>query len=319
MRIIFFALVLIGAHQAFSQQNNDEFYTISEKIENLLRYKAKNTTQLRTLLKELKEHSTSNESSYNQIKRRVDNVLFPLEIKLVRSDVYNHNYREAVKKTESLKSSHSYDYRIQKLEKYVDRKVFKYCKKEMMKERPYLVSIEPLISFLTQETTIEDGSFRLNNLQPSYSLGIYARVNNKIKTQTTKRTRYNYSQIGLKAEYRDTSYRIVTDTAYNKLSPYTNLQLSFLIRKTLGFDFGYVIYNDKAKEDNLYSFTLSFYIPIRFVSLGINGRVLSDFNQESPSLLQFGGSLKLNLGCFKNYTLRDREETQARVLKYKGN
>ncbi|MEJ6776295.1 MAG: hypothetical protein QNK85_03090 [Crocinitomicaceae bacterium] len=53
--IIFFALILIGAHQAFSQQNNDKFYTISEKIESLLRCKAKNTIQLRALLYASKE------------------------------------------------------------------------------------------------------------------------------------------------------------------------------------------------------------------------------------------------------------------------
>ena len=83
MKSLVIFLLLIFAHQVVVQQENGEFYAISEKIENLLRYKHKSTTQLKTLLVELKEYSAGNESSYDQIKRRVENVLFPIEIKLV--------------------------------------------------------------------------------------------------------------------------------------------------------------------------------------------------------------------------------------------
>lgn len=93
MKSLVIFLLLIFAHQVVGQQENGEFYAISEKIENLLRYKHKSTTQLKTLLVELKEYSAGNESSYDQIKRRVENVLFPIEIKLVRSDIYNRNYK----------------------------------------------------------------------------------------------------------------------------------------------------------------------------------------------------------------------------------
>jgi hypothetical protein len=309
-----FLLFLVLNFSVFSQTNR--FYEISDKIENLLKYKEKSPSQLRSLLSELKNNSSSNESAYKQVQKRVNEYLLPIEIKLARSDVYNKKYKDAVVKMRELKVNYPYERNIERLEGYIDRKIYSYHKRNMMNQKSSWFTLEPSISMYTSEVRI--GDFQgVSNLNPTYGLGMYVKFNKRKKYSSSSKPNFAFSQIGVKLDYRDTTYTLMRDTSFISMNPYINYQLSFLYRKTLGLDAGLVSYiSNSANIKNNYSLTGSFYIPMKFLSLGINARMITDFKSSKP-LFQLGGTLKFNFGLYKPFSRRDREEVKSQVFKFK--
>ena len=320
MRTPFFLLlfIFIPLVSIFSQDNTVKFNTISEQIEKLLRYKEKSSTQLRILLKDLESYSQNNKNEFIQIQQRVNSYLLPIEIKLIRSDIYRKKYRNAVDQTKQIKLNYSYSTEIEKLDKYLDRKLYSNYKNLMIQQKPSLFSLEPSLSLYTQERLIDDVT-KISNLNPVYGLGLYYKFKNEKKENSSKIPRFSFSQIGLKFDYRDNSYSISKDSEYLDVYSYLNSQISFLYRKTLGLDVGVIQYMDlmeKGKTD--YSMTASLYIPIRFFSLGAHARVISDLNLTQPTI-QIGTSLKFNIGIYKPYSSSDKDEVKSQIIKFKEN
>lgn len=309
-------LVLFTSLQFQTIAQNTNFEITTEKIEKLLRYKQKSPVQLRLLLQELKQNSKGNETKYNQIKSRVDLVLIPLDIKIARSDVYNKKYEEATRKLKEIKINYSFNNDIDRLESYIDNKLFSYHKGKMLRHKPYWFSLEPSCSFYSSEVLFKDFN-KAVNLNPVYGLGVYYRTKNKKKLSTLERTNYSYSQIGFKIDFRDTNYRIMKDSSFTGVLPYFNSQLSLIYRKTLGLDLGVISYSDlSAQAKTNYSLTTSFFIPMGYFSLGLNARLISDLKSTNPAF-QVGGTFKMNLGLYKPFSFRDREEIKSQVLKFK--
>ena len=321
MRLLFTLILLFHAIFSISQNNQAKFNETSEKIETLLKYKDKSPSQLRSLLKELESYSFNNPNEFNHIKKRVDSYLLPLEIRLIRSDVYNRKYRNAVDQTKQIKMNYSYSSEIQKLDKYLDRKLYSYHKNLMIQQKSSWFSLEPSLSCFTQERLLNDiaETTEISNLNPVYGLGFYVKFNKKKKENSGRIARYSFSQIGLKLDYRDNGYILLKDSAFVAVNPYINSQISFLYRKTLGLDAGVLQYvNSLGNLKINYSLTASFFIPIRIVSLGAHARIISDLTSNQPSL-QIGASLKFNLGIYKPFSLRDKEEVKSQVFKFKEN
>lgn len=311
---LFFCSISIGAQT----NKSDDCNKIITQIEKLLQYKDKSPNQLRSLMSELKSCLGEENKIYNQLSIRVSGHLLPIDIKLVKSDIYNKRYEEGVKKIPELKLHYPYSAEITKLEKFVDKKIFSNYKKKVLREKPSYISIEPSFSFSTSEQLV-DGFSQINTsiIHPTYGISIYGKFNQKPKVQSnTKPTIFSYSQIGFKIEFRDAKSFLFTEDP-NQNSTYgnfTNLQLSLLLRKCLGFDFGYVMYENKysAERGNQYSGALNFYIPIRFISIGASAKVMSDFKDEHNLLFSVG--TKLNLGLFKIFSKGDREEIDTKIL-----
>ncbi len=318
MRILFTLILLFHAVFSFSQNNKEKFNVTSEKIETLLKYKDKSPSQLRSLLKELESYSNNNVNEFNQIKKRVNSYLLPMEIKLIRSDVYNKKYRNAVDQTKQIKINYSYSSEIEKLDKYLDRKLYGYHKNLMIQQKSSWFSLEPSLSFYTQEKLLNDIT-EISNLNPVYGLGFYVKFNKKKKENSGRIARFSFSQIGIKLDYRDNGYNLLKDSTYIAVNPYINSQISFLYRKTLGLDAGVLQYvNSLGNVKTNYSLTASFFIPIRFVSLGAHARIISDLTSTQPTV-QLGASVKFNIGIYKPYSLRDKEEIKSQVFKFKEN
>ncbi|MFM7681246.1 MAG: hypothetical protein ACKO7P_00670 [Bacteroidota bacterium] len=309
-------LVFFTTLQFQTSAQNTNFEITTEKIENLLRYKQKSPVQLRLLLQELKQYSKGNETRYNQIKSRVDLVLIPLDIKIARSDVYNKKYEDATRKLKEIKINYSFNSDIERLESYLDNKFFSFCKGKMLRHKPFWFSLEPSYSLYSSEVSIKNFN-KAVNLNPVYGLGLYFRTKNRKKLSTLERTNYSYSQIGFKIDFRDTNYRFMKDTTFTGVLPYFNSQLSLIYRKTLGLDLGVISYSDKAAQAKTnYSLTTSFFIPMGYFSLGLNARLISDLKSTNP-VFQVGGTFKLNLGLYRPFSFRDREEIKSQVLKFK--
>lgn len=307
------ALLIIG-NSVLGQTSSELFFDKANKIENLLRYKSKSPSQLRTLLNELKTYSAGNEKSYELIKNRVNNYLLPIEIKLSRSDIYNKRFSDAVLKTRQIKAGYPYNKSIEKLELYLDKKLYKYFKGDLMSDRSSWFTLEPSIAFYSQE--VESKKFKdIVNVNPVYGLGFYYKFNKEEKRNANLKSIFTYNQIGIKIDYRDTNYRSFTNSAYTPRDPYFNTQLSFIYKRTLGLDFGF-LGKSFGMNQKQYSITGSFYIPLGAASLGFNSRIITDFNSTIP-LIQFGGTFKLNIGMYKSFTKRDVEEINVRVMKFK--
>ena len=312
--LFFVSLFTFFSFSGFSQTG--KFYETSEKIENLLKYKEKSPSQLRLLLSELKNYSSGNEASYNQLKMRVNKYLMPIEIKLARSDVYNRKFKDAVDKTKEIKLNYAYDKDIEKLEGYVDRKLFTYHKRTMLNHKSSWFSLEPSLAMYTNEVDMKDFT-EVVNLNPVYGLGFYVKFNKKKKSSSEKKTNFSFSQLGVKVDYKDINYTLLKDTSAFLRGSYFNYQFSFLYRKTLGLDAGVVSYSSNmGNVKNNYSVTGSFFIPLDFMSIGLNARLISDFTSTNP-LFQLGGTLKFNIGIYKPFSLRDREEVKSQVFKFK--
>lgn len=318
MRILFTLILLFNAVYSFSQNNKEKFNVTSEKIETLLKYKDKSPSQLRSLLKELESYSNNNTIEFNQIKKRVNGYLLPLEIKLIRSDVYNKKYRNAIDQTKQIKFYYAYSSEIEKLDKYLDKKLYSYHKNLMINQKPSWFSLEPSMAFYTQEKLLYDIN-TISNLNPVYGLGLYVKFKNRKKENSGRIARFSFSQIGLKLDYRDNINGVLRDSAYLTGNSYFNSQISFLYRKTLGIDAGVLKYmNSPVNLKTTYSVTASFFIPIRFVSFGAHARFISDLSSTQPTV-QLGASVKFNIGIYKPYSRRAKEEVKSQVLKFKEN
>lgn len=296
-------------------QNSEEtFFEIAEKLEGLLKYRDKNTAQLRELLIELEKYSEGNKSSYELLKNRCDGYILPIEIKLVRSDVFNKKFKDAVQKTKALKAYYPFKEDINNLETYVDKKIYRYEKKEFLNLKSTILSVEPSFGIFSQEVSAKELN-SLSNLYPIYGLALYAKIGIKSKDLYSSKPMFSYSQVGLKLEYRDTTYRLMPNDSIVRASPFLNTQLSFLIRKCIGFDFGILSYSSSTLPTH-YSFSASFFIPMKYLSLGFNSRLLTDFEAPVP-MIQFGTTLKFNFGLYRPYLMRDKEEVKTRVIKFK--
>ena len=314
LHIIVALFSLFFSQQTFAQSSN--FIETSEKIENLLRYKEKSPTQLRGLMLELSKYKNGNESDYALLKSRVDHVLLPIDIKYARSDIYNKKYREAVLKMNTIKENYTYDKNIEKLEDYLDRKLFSFKKRTLLKTKPTWFSLEPSISMYTSEVNLKSMT-DIRNVNPVYGLGFYVKLNNTEKSTNDGKSNFQFSQLGLKMDYRDPNYTYLKDTSFTSNSPYFNTQLSFIYRKTLGFDAGLMSFSNSPGDfSNLYSFTGSVYIPMSFISIGVNARIITDFMSTNP-LFQMGATLKFNFGLYKSFSSRDKEEIRSQVMKFK--
>ena len=152
-------------------------------------------------------------------------------------------------------------------------------------------------------------------MHPIYGLAFYAKIGIKSKGSYSTKPKFSYSQVGLKLEYRDTNYRLIPDNTIVRASPFFHTQLSFLIRKCIGFDIGILSYSSHTLPTN-YSFSTSFFIPMGYFSLGFNSRLLTDFKTSVP-MIQFGTTLKFNFGLYRPYLKKDKEEVKTRVIKFK--
>lgn len=316
-KLLFLYLILIFySLQLQSQTNrNDDCNKIINQVEKLLLYKDKSPSQLRSLMSELKACLGEENQIYKQLNIRVKGNLLPIDIKLVKSDIYNKRYREGVRKIPQLKLHYPYSDEITKLEKYVDKRIFSNYKKEVLRKKPSHISIEPSFSLSTVEERI-DGFDEINTtvIHPVYGISVSAKFNQKSKFESsTKPTRFSYSQIGFKIEYRDAQTFLFSDISSpnSYYGNFTNFQLSLLLRKCLGFDFGYLKYQNNTLV-NRYTGALNFYIPIRFISIGASAKLISDFRDNHD--VQFSLGTKLNLGLFKIFSKGDREEINTKIL-----
>ena len=317
--LIFTCIFLFGTSINAQTKNVDDCNKIINQIEKLLLYKEKSPNQLRSLMTDLKFCLGEENQVYNQLNIRVNGNLLPIDIKLVKSDIYNKRFIEGAKKVPKLKLQYSYNEEITKLEKFVDKKIFSSYKKNVLRKKPSYMSIEPSFSLSTSEQKI-DGFNKVNTsiIYPIFGIAVYGKFNQKSKSESiSKATRYSYSQVGIKIEYRDSKTILFSEsqTNSNVYDDYGTIQLSLLIRKCLGIDLGILNYRDNGQlliSNQQYTGALSLFIPIHFISFGVSSKLITDL--KSDHSIQFALGTKINIGFFKLFTKADREEINTKIM-----
>jgi len=312
-------IILLAISLNINAQDIAKPKAIISQIETLLKYREKSPTQLRTLLIELKKHIPENSTEYQQLKIRVDKYLLPIDIKLVRSDIYNKNFRRAIEQTQTIKLNNPYNKTIENLEIYLDKKLYRHLKQEFLSDKPSIFSIEPSISLISQEVRFNEFS-ELGNMNTLYSLGFYYKFKNEMLNNYKNKPTFKYSQVGLKFDYRDTLNKFFTMAKNPHNSPYINGQLSFIFNRFFEFDLGVLKYNGKSaipNQSSMYTANIGIHIPGNTFSIGVHSKFISDLNDTNP-FVQLGASIKFNIGVYKLYTTRDKEEIKSQVLKMKN-
>ena len=122
-----------------------------------------------------------------------------------------------------------------------------------------------------------------------YGLGLYKVFNVHESYRRGFKKKFAYSQIGLKLDYFNGTGQSINEEV---TLGYINPQVSFIANRSLGLDIGYALIQKTTLpvEKGLCSFNLYAEFPVDFLSLGLNARVLTDFNEVNH--IQYGLSLK---------------------------
>ncbi|MEY3079080.1 MAG: hypothetical protein RL086_233 [Bacteroidota bacterium] len=290
-----------------------KFYLICDKIEKLLSYKTVSGEQLKSYMGQLKGLNDIDPSRHSKIKNNTDSRLLEYDLKLIRSDVYNKNYTKVLSEIPMLKLTYDRRRRIESFEREIDRKMYRYFKKDLLTSRPRLYNFEASLLLMSPPTKLNNINSNYYNLNLNYSMAIYRRFGIKPKN---KLGNFKYSIIGLKFDYLDSKQTINSNDSsiYPRNYTFFNPQLSLGIRKFLYFDLGYVSHNGDLKP-SLYSSSISLFLPLGYFSFGINAKYLTDFNQSS--LLMTGVGIKFNFGLIKKFNSNDKNEIQTSILKLK--
>lgn len=312
IRTTFLALTffLLGALSTYAQ-TAPSFTDVAQQIERLLQYKDKSPTELRKLLGQLERLSTGNELAFKQIKMQVDHYLLPLEIKSIKSTIYNEDYQAANSALNNLKKNYTYSKDIDKLEKSLNASMFKYYKRIILKDIHPRLSLEPSYTWYSQDYTLEGiDEFEFVNFTPVYSLGLnyHFRFRESISAGNSS---YNYSQIGIRYEFRDDAHLYYPLNPSSSNTPDQNLVFTTLWGQFLGVDFG--MYQNL--QTPLYNGTLSVNIPLGGLSIGAHARVITDFNQDPT--VQLGASARLTFKFFRPFNSKHKEEIEMRILRFK--
>jgi len=290
-----------------------KFNLLINKIEKLIEYKTISGEQLKNYMSQLNDLKDVDPNKFYKLKASTDKRLLDYEMKMIKSDIYNKNYTKALKEIPILKSSYDRSRKIESFERGIDRKIYKQLKNDLLENRPRLYNIEQSVFLMSPAKNINNYLSNNYNLNLNYSIGIYRRLNIKPKSKLGK---FKYSTIGIKFDYLDSKQTFNNNDSliYERNNTFINYQLSFGIRKFIFIDLGYLSFINNSNS-NLYSGSLSFYIPFGYVSFGLNAKYLTDFKENYN--LMTGVGIKFNFGLKKKFNSNDKNEIETSILKLK--
>lgn len=307
-------LFFLSAYPSFCQTSGSgDFQEIAQQIERLLQYRDKSPTELQTLLNRLERVSNGNELMFKQIKLQVEHYLLPLELKSIKSNIHNKNFTEASRALNVVKKKYSFTKEIADIEKSLNSAMYKHYRRILLQDIHPLLSIEPTYAWYSEPYSLEGlEQFDFVNFSPHYNISAnylfgYKSVSNSGNYDVS------YNQIGIKIEWRDDSQIYLPSNPESFSLPNRNVQITSIRGKFLGLDMG--MYSPLANEINRYNGTLSFYIPLGMLSLGVHGRAITDLTNDP--VVQLGASARLVYDFFRPFTSKHREEIEMRIFRFK--
>ena len=206
-------------------------------------------------------------------------------------DIMNKNYelKKALVSLEVIEKKFPKEQLVNDLATATREKASKTLYKNL-KESRTSYTIEPSLSLFSIGKPLREFTFfQSPGINLMFGLGAYKIFNVHESYRRGFKKYYKYSQIGLKIDYFNGDGESMDENV--KLN-YLNSQISFMFNRSFGLDLGYVaIINSTLPADKgLFSANICAELPLDFIGLGLNARVLSDFSNVYH--IQYGLSLK---------------------------
>ncbi|MDC0459794.1 hypothetical protein OAM07_03470 [Crocinitomicaceae bacterium] len=244
---------------------------------------------LKVIHRQLKESAEVNQSEYNSMKKRYDEYIFNERILYIGEMNKMHEIERALVSLAILEQEFPDDKQVKDLSKVTKEATTERLKKNL-KESKTSFTIEPSLSVFTIGKPLEEFTFfQSPGVNLMYGLGLYKVFNVHESYRRGFKKKFAYSQIGLKLDYFNGKGESINEEV---TLGYINPQVSFIANRSLGLDIGYALIQKTTLpvDKGLCSFNLNAEFPIDFLSLGLNARVLTDFNEVNH--IQYGLSLK---------------------------
>ncbi|MDB3905568.1 hypothetical protein N9335_03740 [Crocinitomicaceae bacterium] len=244
---------------------------------------------LTVIYRQLKESADVNQSAFDAMDKKYDKYVFNERILYIGEMNKTHELERALVSLAILEQEFPDNKQVKDLS-VITKEVTTERLEKNLKESKTSFTIEPSLSVFTIGKPLEQFTFFQSpgvSLMPG--LGLYKVFNVHESYRRGFKKKFVYSQIGLKFDYfKGTGQSISEEVTLE----YFNPQVSFIANRSLGLDVGYALIMNTSLpvEKGLCSFNLNAEFPIDFLSLGINARVLTDFNELNH--IQYGLSLK---------------------------
>ncbi|MBT5931912.1 MAG: hypothetical protein HOH34_01085 [Flavobacteriales bacterium] len=289
--MFFYFVIVLMSSSALAQDSLQiqQFKTNIIRMDKIMSKTGGSLEHLKVIHRQLKESAEVNQSEYNSMKKRYDEYIFNERILYIGEMNKMHEIERALVSLAILEQEFPDDKQVKDLSKVTKEATTERLKKNL-KESKTSFTIEPSLSVFTIGKPLEEFTFfQSPGVNLMYGLGLYKVFNVHESYRRGFKKKFAYSQIGLKLDYFNGTGESVNEEV---TLGYINPQVSFIANRSLGLDIGYALIQKTTLpvDKGLCSFNLNAEFPIDFLSLGLNARVLTDFNEVNH--IQYGLSLK---------------------------
>jgi len=289
--LFFYFVIVLMSSSALAQDSLQikQFKTNIIRMDKIMSKTGGSLEHLKVIHRQLKESAEVNQSEYNSMKKRYDEYIFNERILYIGEMNKMHEIERALVSLAILEQEFPDDKQVKDLSKVTKEATTERLKKNL-KESKTSFTIEPSLSVFTIGKPLEEFTFfQSPGVNLMYGLGLYKVFNVHESYRRGFKKKFAYSQIGLKLDYFNGKGESINEEV---TLGYINPQVSFIANRSLGLDIGYALIQKTTLpvDKGLCSFNLNAEFPIDFLSLGLNARVLTDFNEVNH--IQYGLSLK---------------------------
>ncbi|MBT5438201.1 MAG: hypothetical protein HOK92_03260 [Flavobacteriales bacterium] len=289
--MFFYFVIVLMSSSALAQDSLQikQFKTNIIRMDKIMSKTGGSLEHLKVIHRQLKESAEVNQSEYNSMKKRYDEYIFNERILYIGEMNKMHEIERALVSLAILEQEFPDDKQVKDLSKVTKEATTERLKKNL-KESKTSFTIEPSLSVFTIGKPLEEFTFfQSPGVNLMYGLGLYKVFNVHESYRRGFKKKFAYSQIGLKLDYFNGKGESINEEV---TLDYINPQVSFIANRSLGLDIGYALIQKTTLpvDKGLCSFNLNAEFPIDFLSLGLNARVLTDFNEVNH--IQYGLSLK---------------------------
>ncbi|MDC3309137.1 hypothetical protein OAV26_02805 [Crocinitomicaceae bacterium] len=289
--MFFYFVIVLMSSSALAQDSLQikQFKTNIIRMDKIMSKTGGSLEHLKVIHRQLKESAEVNQSEYNSMKKRYDEYIFNERILYIGEMNKMHEIERALVSLAILEQEFPDDKQVKDLSKVTKEATTERLKKNL-KESKTSFTIEPSLSVFTIGKPLEEFTFfQSPGVNLMYGLGLYKVFNVHESYRRGFKKKFAYSQIGLKLDYFNGKGESINEEV---TLGYINPQVSFIANRSLGLDIGYALIQKTTLpvDKGLCSFNLNAEFPIDFLSLGLNARVLTDFNEVNH--IQYGLSLK---------------------------
>ena len=310
--LLFYFMIVLMSSTAWSQDSLKikQFDANIIRMDKIMSKTGGSLEHLTVIYRQLKESADINQSAFDSMNKKYDKYVFNERILYIGEMNKTHELERALVSLAILEQEFPDNNQVKDLSAITKAATTERLAKNL-KESKTSFTIEPSLSVFTIGKPLEEFTFfQSPGVNLMYGLGLYKVFNVHESYRRGFKKKFAYSQIGFKIDYfNGTGQSINEEVALGYINP----QVSFIANRSLGLDIGYALIQETTLpvDKGLCSFNLNAEFPIEFLSLGLNARVLTDFNEVN--YIQYGLSLKYIFKLGNTLSQEDLEGIQKSI------